>query len=108
MQAIADSGVNVYIWHGYEDPYIPVNEAYRAFNTLTSLGMTNLVLEIQQGGHCKSDMFSDSVPTSYMEWLFDQVQRRPLPPPPPLSPQRGLLRTMTGPAFRSFPLWRAG
>lgn len=77
MQAIADSGVNVYIWHGYEDPYIPVNEAYRAFNTLTSLGMTNLVLEIQQGGHCKSDMFSDSVPTSYMEWLFDQVKGVP-------------------------------
>ena len=59
------------------DPYIPVNEAYRAFNTLTSLGMTNLVLEIQQGGHCKSDMFSDSVPTSYMEWLFDQVKGVP-------------------------------
>ena len=54
-----------------------MNEAYRAFNTLTSLGMTNLVLEIQQGGHCKSDMFSDSVPTSYMEWLFDQVKGVP-------------------------------
>ena len=39
--------------------------------------MTNLVLEIQQGGHCKSDMFSDSVPTSYMEWLFDQVKGVP-------------------------------
>ena len=50
MQAIADSGVNVYIWHGYEDPYIPVNEAYRAYNTLTSSWQAeHLIMEIQNG-----------------------------------------------------------
>ena len=77
MEAIAKSGVNTYIWHGYEDPYIPVNEAFRAFHTLTSLGQTNLVLDIQKGGHCLGSMLSAEETTSYMSWLFAQVKGVP-------------------------------
>ena len=79
MQAIADSDVNIYIWHGYNDPYIPVNEAYRAYNTLTSLGKQNIHMEIQNGdnvtsfgGHVNHDIVSSEKITSYMEWLYDQ------------------------------------
>lgn len=80
MQAIADSGVNVYIWHGYPDPYIPVNEAYRAYNTLIELGKTNLIMEIDNckditsyGGHCNISVYSTETITPYMQWLFDQT-----------------------------------
>ena len=38
MQAIADSDVNIYILHGYNDQYIPINEAYRTYNTLQKDG----------------------------------------------------------------------
>lgn len=72
VQAIADSDVNVYIWHGYSDPYIPVNEAYRAYNSLTALGKTNVIAEIQEGGHVKTDMTSEEEITDYMAWLYQQ------------------------------------
>ena len=89
MQAIAGSDINVYIWHGYEDPYIPVNEAYRAYNTLTALGKTNLILEVAQGGHVKGDMYSDQEMTSYMEWLFAQVKGVPCTQEPVLQESGG-------------------
>lgn len=72
LNAIAQSGVNTYIWHGYEDPYIPVNEAYRAYNDLTDLGMDNIILEVQKGGHCNKSLLSSDTTTSYMSWMFEQ------------------------------------
>lgn len=81
MKAIADSDVNIYIWHGYNDPYIPVNEAYRAYNTLTALGKQNIHMEIQNGdnvtssgGHCNHDIVSSEKITPYMAWLYEQTE----------------------------------
>lgn len=71
MEAIAKSDVNVYIWHGYNDPYIPVNDAYRAYNTLVELGKTNVLLDIDEGGHCLFNMI-DTNGNKYMDWLFAQ------------------------------------
>lgn len=84
MKAIADSDVNIYIWHGYNDPYIPVNEAYRAYNTLTALGKQNIHMEIQNGdnvtssgGHCNHDIVSSEKITPYMAWLYEQTKSVP-------------------------------
>lgn len=79
MEAIAKSDVNIYIWHGYIDPYIPVNDAYRAFNTLVELGKTNIIMEIDNceeivswGGHCNMNVYSEESVTTYMKWLYSQ------------------------------------
>lgn len=75
MQAIADSDVNIYILHGYEDLYIPVNEAYRAFNTLKTLGKTNMLMDITSDGHVLMDATSAEEMTDYMTWIFAQEKK---------------------------------
>lgn len=92
MEAIAGSDVNIYIWHGFNDPYIPVNEAYRAYHTLNKLGKNNIVMEIQDGnsvhsygGHVNNDMTSPEETTKYMSWLFDQKKGVPCTESPELT-----------------------
>ena len=91
MEALAASDVNLYIWHGYSDPFIPVNEAYRAYNTLKKLGKTNMVMEIANTddistwiGHVNVDMASDTEITPYMAWLYQQVKGVPCTEEPQL------------------------
>jgi predicted esterase len=76
MLAIADSDVNIYILHGYNDQYIPVNEAYRAYNTLVALGKTNVVMQITDDKHGIENipMWSNKEITPLMEWLLTQVK----------------------------------
>ncbi|MCD8123820.1 MAG: hypothetical protein LUE23_02110, partial [Lachnospiraceae bacterium] len=74
MTSLASSDVNIYIWHGYQDTSIPVNEAYRAYNDLVELGKTNIKLEVAEGGHVNGNMYSAEEFTSYMTWLFEQVK----------------------------------
>ena len=84
MEAIAASDVNLYIWHGYNDPFIPVNDAYRAYNTLAAMGKTNMIMEIADGlsvnswiGHVSLDIASATEITPYMEWLYAQKKGVP-------------------------------
>lgn len=79
MDALAKSPTNLYIWHGYEDPYIPVNEAFRAWNTLKAKGKTNIVFETEKYGHVKSAILSADG-TSYMSWMFDQTKDKACEP----------------------------
>jgi len=76
MKAIADSDVNIYILHGYNDQYIPVNEAYRAYNTLVRLGKTNIIMDITDDKHGIENIpiWSNKEVTSQMEWLLTQVK----------------------------------
>ena len=84
LEAIAKSDVNIYIWHGFNDIYIPVNEAYRAYNTLTALGKTNIVLDIDdaialgnKSGHTNPVMYAEDGLTKWTEWMFAQVKGTP-------------------------------
>jgi predicted peptidase len=74
MNAIAESDVNVYILHGYNDQYIPVNEAYRAYNTLVGLGKKNINLQITDDRHGIENipMWSNKEVTPLMKWLLTQ------------------------------------
>ena len=76
MKAIADSDANVYILHGYNDQYIPVNEAYRTYNTLIALGKTNILMQITDDKHGIENipMWSNKEVTPLMEWLLTQVK----------------------------------
>lgn len=89
MQAIADSDVNVYIWSGTNDPFIPINEGYRAYNTLTALGKKNVIacFEYQEAnmGHTNATWISMEGPTDMMNWLFAQEKGTPCTEEPQLT-----------------------
>ena len=120
MKAIADSDVNVYIWHGFNDPFIPVNEAYRAFNTLSALGKKNIEMKIQDGnsvaswlGHVNVDLLSAEGPTEYMTWMFEQVKGVPCVEEPTIISEDGTyadyswagVQVFSGAPFMSEPVW---
>ncbi len=84
LRAIALSGVNIFIWHGYDDVFIPVNEAFRAYRALTAMGKKNICLDIDHGkklgspaGHTNPQMYSRERITPYVKWLFEQRKDRP-------------------------------
>lgn len=89
MKAIARSPVNVNIRHGSTDQFIPVNEAYRAYNTLVALGKTNVVMDISNDGHGVKGTFSAVDVTPSMKWLLTQVKGLPCVSKPALTEADG-------------------
>jgi predicted esterase len=69
--------VNLYIAHGAQDQYIPVNEAYRVYNDLSALGKRNIKLDVVTGTHALSgtQYFPATPVTSvypWQDWLLTQ------------------------------------
>jgi predicted esterase len=69
--------VNLYIAHGAQDQYIPVNEAYRVYNDLSAQGKKNLKLDVVTGTHALGGtQYLPVAPVSsvypWQEWLLTQ------------------------------------
>ena len=79
MQAIADSDVNIYILHGYNDQYIPINEAYRTYNTLQKMGKKNMLMRITDDKHgiVNIPLWSNTEITDFMDWMLSQKKSVP-------------------------------
>ena len=80
MQAIADSDVNIYILHGYNDQYIPINEAYRTYNTLQKMGKKNMLMRITDDKHgiVNIPLWSNTEITDFMDWMLSRKKERSL------------------------------
>lgn len=85
------SDVSIYLVHGAQDIYIPVNEAYRVFNALKAKGHPNLRLDVVEGGHVLrgTDFLPPVDPDGpgfskvyhWQEWLFSQTKDMPASEP---------------------------
>jgi predicted esterase len=75
LQKLKD--VSIFIAHGNRDQFIPVNEAYRAYNDLKALGKNNLKLDVINGTHGLGGTdYATAAPLtavrSWQDWLFAQ------------------------------------